>query len=214
MSVLADHAVARRLETAAAVVFLTGVVAQFAQHTDPTFPLLYFTVDSALLYGLLALVHALVPAGRVARAARSLVSALTPAVVFSGLVYATVIAPALNGGAWFAPGDDAVCRLAQMLLHGVGPALALVLTWADPAPPPPGRRAAWWLAWPLGYLVVVTATDVSPYAFLPPGAPEVQVAGVAAVLALVYGGVAWVCITLARAGRRRIDRVGASSRLR
>lgn len=187
------------LEAGTMAVFALGVVAQFVQWTDPTFPLAYFTVDSAVLFVLATLAHRLAPGWRPGRALRD---ALTPAVVLSGVIYATVIAPAVNGGAWFAPHDDWVCRTAQVLVHGVGPTLAPALAWAQPTPAWPARPALWWLAWPLGYLAVVLALGTSPYAFLAPGIPVPQLVGTVLVLAGAYVGISWLCVLVARAGWR------------
>jgi len=187
------------LEVGAVAAFSLGVIAQFVQWTDPTFPLAYFTIDSAALFVIVTVMHRLVPAWRAGRALRD---ALTPAVVLSGVVYATVIAPAVNGGAWFAPHDDWVCRTAQVLVHGVGPVLALALAWAQPAPAWPPKPALWWLAWPLGYLAVLLALGISPYAFLAPGVPAVQLVGAVIVLAGAFVAISWLCVLVARAGWR------------
>jgi hypothetical protein len=192
------------LEIAAVVALSLGVIAQFVQWTDPTFPLAYFTIDSAILFVLVSLGQRLVPEWRTGRAIRD---SLTPAVVLSGVIYAAVIAPAVNGGAWYAPGDDWVCRSAQVLVHGVGPVLALASLWTRGVPGQPNRPRSWWLAWPLGYLAVIMVLDVSPYAFLAPGIPAWQLSGTVLVLACAYLAMSWLCVLVARGGRHLRTRI-------
>lgn len=158
------------VRVATIVVLLAGVVSQFVQGTDPTFPLLYFTVCSAIFLAvtlMVAQVRTRSPAIDQFR------GAATAAVVLSGLIFATVLAPVNNGGSWFAPHDDGWVRAANVLLHGVGPVLALI----DLAlhglrlEGRPWRTAMGWCLWPVAWACVVLPLDLLrvadvPYEFL------------------------------------------------
>lgn len=172
-----------------------GVTCQFMQSTDPRFPLLYFTVDSAVLAGIAALLT-LLTGGR--RGGWRLRLAAAVGVCVSALVFATVIVPATPTGTWFQPHDDWAVRTANMLLHGVAPVL-VVADYAARAEMPSVRRSlVWSYAWPLGYLaglMILAALfggDVIPYPFLQPavaGWPTVAGAVVALVALVALLGV-------------------------
>ncbi|MER6562754.1 Pr6Pr family membrane protein [Streptomyces sp. NPDC001027] len=193
----------------AAVALTLGVVCQFVQRTDPTPALLYFTVDSAVLATavmLLGLPHG--PADSV-RADRVRGAAVV-GVVFSSLVYMTVIAPSSPSGTWFGAHDDAWARTATVLLHGAAPALvvveflltpyALAATWRE------ATRLTWW---PTAYLAVVGTLSWSgaatmPYVFLRPS--RFGAINVAVAVAVLYAVVVALGVALAsahRAVRRR-----------
>jgi len=162
--------VSQLVRAAAVATLIVGVVCQFVQTTDTTFPLLYFTVCSAVLLAGALVVTLVRPGVRYLDAVRG---AATAGVVLSGLIFATVLAPVNNGGAWFAPHDDIWVRAANVLLHGVGPALAIVDLSLNPlaAAPRPWRTATGWCLWPLAWVAVALPLDLTgtaevPYEFL------------------------------------------------
>jgi hypothetical protein len=122
-----------------------GVVCQFVQDTDPRFPLWYFTIDSAVLAGVAALL-ALLSGGR--RGGWRLRLAGVIGVCLSAAVFATVIAPATETGTWFQPHDDPVVRTATVLLHGVAPVLVVVDYLARADAPSVRQSLAWSYVWP------------------------------------------------------------------
>ncbi len=154
------------------LVGLTGVVSQAVQHTDPTFFLAYFTVDSVLLLALVLTVGLVRPLGGVLSAVRG---AAVVGVLVSGLVYATVIVPTSSAGSWLLPSDP-WSSAATLLMHGVTPVLAVLddLTHQHQEATPRG----WvWVSrsvlWPFAYLVVVGGLALVgvgrvPYSFLQP----------------------------------------------
>ena len=152
-------------------VLLVGVVCQFLQNTDPVFPLLYFTVDSALLAASTIVLALMKPESVLVARIRG---AATLGVVVSGLVYATVIAPNTATGTWFQPWDDGWVRTSTVLLHGVGPVLVLVYFLLTPYPPDSLRTSLKsWLGWPATYIagagtLAATGIAATPYAFLDP----------------------------------------------
>lgn len=175
---------------ATALTLATAVVFQFLQSTDPTFPTLYFTVDSAILM-------AVVLAASLARRSPSLDvvrGAATIGVIVSGLIYAAVIAPNSTNGTWFAPWDDTMVRTSTVLLHGIGPFLAIAdfLTHDYPAAST-HKTIALWCTWPLAYIVAITSLAAVgighvPYVFLNPqtGGGALGVAGaMTAMMAIV-----------------------------
>lgn len=185
-----SRAVVLGVRGAAALTIATGVVMQFVQRTDPRHPLLYFTVDSAVLAVVTLLAALAMPTGGLLARIRPGVCA---SALLSGLVYAAVIAPAQNGGSWFAPHDDIPVRIAQVLLHGVGPALLLLDFVLDPPRSTQSCRVAtWWLLWPAGYFAsveVLAATGLGemPYEFL-----DWRIVGLWALPTLVVvGAVFW-----------------------
>jgi hypothetical protein len=190
--------VRRAVRAATAAVLLVGVACQFLQHTDPRFPLLYFTVDSALLAGVLA------ACGLVLRAPKCQAIAMARGgaaigVVFSGLTYAVVIAPATATGTWFQPWDDLWVRTATVLMHGLGPILVIGDFVLQPVRTSrPWLVATLWCGWPVLYAVVVVALQIAgvaqvPYPFMQPA----EMGGVGPVLA-VGAGVALVFVLLGR----------------
>ncbi|MDO3166663.1 hypothetical protein P5V90_06795 [Mycobacteroides abscessus subsp. abscessus] len=148
-----------------------GVVCQFIQRTDPTFPLLYFTIDSAIFAGYVAILtlvrseSAYLPSLRIASAG---------GVLLSSLIFATVIAPASQTGTWIQPHDDYWVRTATILLHGIAPILItieFVLAREDRIPYMRALPRGYF--WPLTYLIVLvllisTGTATMPYPFLNP----------------------------------------------
>jgi len=177
----------RALLAACTAVLAGGVAAQFAQSTDPVFPLRYFSADSALLCSIACAASLAWPSSRCAWFARGM---STVGVVVSAIVYATIIAPASATGTWFQPWDDGWVRTAIVLMHGVGPALATAQFLVLPGPPARDlATAALWCAWPAGYLVATIGLAVLvgipiPYPFLDPHAMGGPPAVLAAVLAI------------------------------
>lgn len=168
-----------------------AVTCQFIQHTDPRFPLVYFTVSSAAVAGITAAAGLVAPRLPVLRAMR-VTSAV--GVVLAAIVFAVFIAPALPAGGWFAPWDDSWVRTATVLMHGTAPFLVVV---GIAVAPPGGRLPSWFavgLSWPLLYLSVIGLGAVFgslnvPYPFLRPtvvGWPAV-VGGVVVLTAMAAG---------------------------
>lgn len=147
------------------VLLLTGVVLQFIQYTDPTFPLLYFTVDSALLLAGALIASSLRPdSARIA----TIRGAATVAVLLSALIYATVIAPASSTGTWFQPWDDGYVRAAMVVQHAAAPVVALADFLLHPYPAGAKRGTVLrWCAWPVAYFIPVTVLDVAGIATMP-----------------------------------------------
>lgn len=179
--------VAATVRLAAIAAFAVGVLCQFVQGTDPTFPLLYFTVCSAVLAVVVLGLAALRPEAMVLDRWRG---AVTVAVVLSGLIFATVLAPVNNGGPWFAPHDDGWIRTANVLLHGVGPVLAVADFFLHPFRTRTGtwRLALTWCLWPAAWALVALPLDLTglaetPYLFL----QVREVGDVPAVLGAVVG---------------------------
>lgn len=192
----------------AVAAFAVGVLCQFAQGTDPTFPLLYFTVCSAVLTVVVLGLAAVRPEAIVLDRWRG---AVTVAVVLSGLIFATVLAPVNNGGPWFAPHDDVWIRTANVLLHGVGPVLAVADFFLHPfrTRAGPWRLALGWCLWPAAWALVALPLDLTglaetPYLFLQvrnAGDVPVVLGAVVGLFAVVSGlGAALVAV------RRRIGR--------
>lgn len=167
-----------------------GVACQFVQHTDPRFPLAYFTVDSAVLAGIAAALALLVGEFR---GAWQLRLAAAVGVCVSGLVFATLIAPATPTGTWFQPHDDWFVRTANLLLHGVAPVLVVADYVARAETTSVRRSVGWAYVWPLTYLfgllaiAAVFGGDVIPYPFLRPSVVgwSTATAAVFALIALV-----------------------------
>lgn len=161
----------RLLPSMIVVTEAVAVLCQFIQHTDPRFPLVYFTVLSGVLAGLVAALEVTSrPCGLYGDGAR-----LTAAVgvVVSAIIFAALIAPASPTGTWFQPWDDVWVRIATVLFHGVGPILVV----ADLVLRRPRLTVAQWFmtaySWPVTYLlalaVAATTFDVTiPYPFLSP----------------------------------------------
>lgn len=186
------------------LVLLAGSTCQVIQHTDPTSPPLYFTWNSAVLLAVALLASTARPRSRVIAEVRG---AATVGVLLSGLIFTTVIAPATETGTWFQPHDDWWVRAANVLLHGVGPVLALTdftLT-ATAVPGAAGRVALRWCAWPLAYLAALVPLDLAgvgdiPYPFLRiTGADDVlPVLGAVVVLLIVVLGFGVALVRLRR----------------
>lgn len=168
-----------------------AVICQFAQSTDSRFPFLYFSVDSAVLAGVVGLLTLLGWQGEWSARLR-LTSAV--GVLVSAFVFAAAIAPASGTGTWFQPNDDLWVRAAAVLMHGVAPVLVTLdfalRKYADSV-----RSAVLWsFLWPLIYLAVlivgalIVGSNVIPYPFLRPasmGWPTVATAVV--VLTVLIG---------------------------
>ncbi|EHB48693.1 hypothetical protein MycrhDRAFT_5534 [Mycolicibacterium rhodesiae JS60] len=197
----------RRDSGVTAAVLVTETVAvtcQFVQHTDPRFPLLYFTVDSAVLAAVTAAITLTRPQFRYLPALR-VTSAV--AVVVSALIFATVIAPATPTGTWIQPHDDNWVATATILMHGVAPLLVSI---ALPSLPLPMYLRYGYL-WPVVYLaaLVVVATLGSvpmPYPFLAPsqiGCPG-AIASAVALAAII------AAVSCALYGLNRLLRIQAT----
>ncbi len=160
-------------DVATAIVLAVGVTGQFTQHTDPTFPLRYYTVDSALLAVVAITAGA---AGVRTPASRALRLTALVAVVLSGVVFAGGIAPVRGGGSWFAPHDDLWVRAATVALHGIAPVLVVAACASPQRGHPRLRRRTGIiavLAWPAAYgvglaLAVGAGLGPVPYEFLDP----------------------------------------------
>lgn len=149
-----------------------AVGCQFVQHTDPRFPLWYFTVDSAILAGVAAAAGL---AGPHARWVPALRHTAAVGVLVSALIFAAVIAPASPSGTWFQGHDDIPVRIATVLLHGVAPVLVIACCWLRPTGLRGRAAIGYAYLWPLAYLaglcamLSVRGPGVMPYPFLAPG---------------------------------------------
>lgn len=160
-----------------------AVTCQFLQHTDPRFPLWYFTVDSAILAGVAAAADLTVPGARWLPVLRHTAAV---GVVVSAVVFATVIAPATPSGSWFQGHDDDLVRVATVLFHAVAPVMVCAgyLLRRNGIR---GRAAVGYaFVWPTLYLiglctmVGVRGAGVIPYPFLAPGQMGWRTVGLAA----------------------------------
>ncbi|WP_100451165.1 Pr6Pr family membrane protein [Mycobacteroides abscessus] len=180
-----------------------GVFCQFIQRTDRTFPLLYFTIDSAIFAGVVAVVALIRPARLLLPQLRT---ASAVGVLLSSLIFTTVIAPASSTGTWVQPYDDYWVRTATVLLHGVAPVLViidLVVNYAGRAITA-ASVIVWSYLWPMAYLVslvalVSTGIATIPYPFLNPaqlGWRTVlgSLAGLCALILII----AWALLALAK----------------
>lgn len=179
---------------------VVGVVCQFIQGTDPRFPLLYFSVDSAV-WAALAAVSTL--AGCSGAAWQRLRLAAVVGVALSAIVFVFVIVPATETGTWFQPHDDLPVRTATLLIHGVAPVLVIAEYLLRPAGLPVSASILWSYPWPLAYLAgtavlaVTLDADALPYPFLLPsmvGWPTVV--GACLSLAALVGLLGWAFGTL------------------
>lgn len=173
---VSDHTPTRGAQIVAGLLLvnqLAAVLCQFVQGTDPRFPLLYFTVDSAIAAATVALITLVAPSTPWLQALRHSVAV---GVIISAVVFMALIAPATDTGTWFQPHDDAWVRIATVLLHGVAPALVIVDYMLRTAPMRPLEAATQAFGWPLTYLVgmsvlvAVAGQDIIPYPFLSPQA--------------------------------------------
>lgn len=197
----------------AALILVTqvvGVVCQFVQRTDPRFPLLYFTVDSAVLSAIAA---ALALGGWDGPWFTRLRVAATVGVVVSAIVFATVIAPATETGTWFQPHDDLPVRTATLLMHGVAPVLVTVDYLLRDIRLSVRATVLWSYPWPLGYLAGMGllawlfGSDVMPYPFLRPSVSgDVTVVGAYLALIAAVGLVGLVIGVLSRWSTTEIRR--------
>lgn len=173
-----------------------AVICQFIQHTDPRFPLWYFTVDSAILAGLAAAADLVAPRARWIRVLRHTAAV---GVVLSAVIFAAVIAPASPSGTWFQGHDDLPVRVATVLFHAVAPVLVLGCCLLRPTGLRGRVAVAWAFAWPVAYvvalctMVAVRGSDVIPYPFLAPGLVGWGIVGLAvvtltALIAAIGGG--------------------------
>ncbi len=171
-----------------------AAVCQFTQHTDPRCPFWYFSVDSAVLVGVVAALTLWGWRGRWCVRAR-LTSVV--GVWVSAIVFAAVIAPATQTGTWFQPHDDLRARAATVLMHGVAPIIVTLDGVLRNHAPSIRGAVLWSYPWPLSYLGAVIAlalifgSTVIPYPFLRPaqtGWPVVLAAiGVLTVLVGLSG---------------------------
>lgn len=191
---------------------VVGVVCQFVQSTDPRFPLLYFSVDSAVLAAVAA---ALTLVGRDGQWYRPIRLTAVVGVLLSAIVFAAVIAPATPTGTWFQPHDDMPVRTATLLIHGVAPILVTIEYLVRPAPLSPRASTLWGYAWPLAYLAGVgllagiLGPEMVPYPFLRPsltGWPTV--AGAYVPLLMLVGLLGWLLGVLGRRADSRMRGVG------
>lgn len=182
-----------------------AVIFQFAQGTDSRFPLLYFSVDSAALAALVALL-ALLGWQDVWSARARLTSGV--GVLVSAIVFATVIVPASQTGTWFQPHDDLWAWAATVLMHGVAPALVTLDFLIRNSAHSIRSSLLWSYVWPLIYsgvlivLALIFGSNVIPYPFLRPasmGWPMVAVAVVA--LAVLVGVLGVILGVLSRAAQ-------------
>lgn len=170
-----------------------AVLSQFVQNTDPRSPLVYFTVLSGVLAGLVAAVETTtrhrgdwLDGARVTAAI---------GVVVSAIIFAALIAPSTPTGTWFQPWDDGWVRTATVLFHAVAPALVI----ADLVLRRPLLSPMRWLlaaySWPLTYLVSIAWTATAfgvklPYPFLSPsqmgwGTVSIAIASLATLVGVV-----------------------------
>lgn len=146
-----------------------ALICQFVQRTDSIFPLLYFTVDSAVFAGVVAGIALVNPEDPRLPQLRA---ASTVAVVVSALIFATVIAPASETGTWVQPHDDPWVRTATFLFHLVAPILVIAdFVAADIEHASLRSILAGGLAWPLSYLATLSVVGAAglariPYPFL------------------------------------------------
>lgn len=212
----ATRAAARVVRIATVVVAAVAVLCQFVQHTDPRFPLAYFTVDSVALLAL-ALVVALVrPAGPKLALVRG---AALVGVLVSSIVFSTVIAPHTSTGTWFQPWDDPWVRTSTVLMHAVTPVLALTDDWLHPAERTAGTWSVVlrWMSWPLVYITVVgllslVAGTSLPYTFLQPSAVGAgTVVAAVAVMAALDVGAGWLVVAVRWLQSRTSGRIPARS---
>jgi hypothetical protein len=162
-----------RLTLVPAAILVTetsALICQFVQATDPRFPLVYFTVGSAVLAAVSATVAMAFPRCSMLSSLR--VNA-AGGVILSAIVFAVVIAPASPTGTWIQPHDDYWVRAATILMHGLAPLLVTL----DVVLRPPANTLAWQVirsfTWPLTYLALIAVLAASkvvavPYPFLDP----------------------------------------------
>ena len=170
-----------------------AVLSQFVQNTDPRSPLVYFTVLSGVLAGLVAVVEtATRHRGAWLDGARV---TTTIGVVVSAIIFSALIAPSTPTGTWFQPWDDVWVRTATVLFHGVAPALVIADLVLRRPPLSPMRWLLAAYSWPLTYLasiaLAIKAFGVKlPYPFLSPsqmgwGTVSIAITSLAALVGVV-----------------------------
>jgi hypothetical protein len=168
---LVGRRVATLLSIAIVVNQAAALLCQFVQHTDPRFPLLYFTVDSGAFAGAVALIAVVRPR---LSSLPGLRAASAVGVLLSAVIFASVIAPATGTGTWIQPYDDYWVRTATILFHAVAPVLVTIDFVIHGVPRRRTRRIIYWcLVWPLAYIIVMGGLAVlglvgMPYPFLDP----------------------------------------------
>jgi hypothetical protein len=197
----------KRLRPLAVIVLATGVTCQFIQRTDQRFPLVYYTVDSAIL----ATAVLLALQSPWAEMAARIHNAAVTGVVFSALIYATVIAPTSPSGGWFAPLDDPWVRAATVLLHGIAPVLLVADYLGSPPPSSTLKAAISCLWWPISYLIVMSLLAWGglvqmPYRFLSPSASG------PGLVACAIAGLAAISVGLAAALQKTSSMLNARTR--
>lgn len=168
-----------------------GLICQFVQATDPRFPLVYFTVDSAVLAAVGGAVALMVPRCSWLTALRINTAV---GVIASAIVFGAVIAPASVAGTWIQPHDDYWVRTATILMHGAAPVLVAVDFLLAAPRGRPARQFLRGCVWPLAYLVVLSGLAAlhlvaMPYPFLDAGHSgwATVITAIAALSALVSG---------------------------
>jgi hypothetical protein len=160
-----------------------AVVCQFLQHTDPRFPLWYFTVDSAILAGAAATADLATPRARWVRLLRHTAAV---GVVVSAVIFAAVIAPATDSGTWIQLQDDTLVRVSTVLFHAVAPVLVVACYLLRPTGLRGRAAVGRAFVWPVMYLAGLCALvglcgqAVIPYPFLAPAQMGWCVVGLAA----------------------------------
>ncbi len=162
-----------RLQGLIVAILIAAVVCQLVQQTDPMFPFLYFTIDSAVLEVVVMTCRLVGRAPDSLWFARAR-GAAAVGVILSALMFAAVIAPNSPSGGWFNAHDDLWVRTATVLFHGVAPfpVAAEFLVGSYPTRPPL-KEATTFTWWPLGYLVTIAGLSsvglaTMPYVFLQP----------------------------------------------
>ncbi|MEX7470219.1 Pr6Pr family membrane protein [Mycobacterium adipatum] len=170
-----------------------AVLSQFVQNTDPRSPLVYFTVLSGVLAGLVAVVEtATRHRGAWLDGARV---TTTIGVVVSAIIFSALIAPSTPTGTWFQPWDDVWVRTATVLFHGVAPALVIADLVLRRPPLSPMRWLLAAYSWPLTYLASIALATKAfgvklPYPFLSPsqmgwGTVSIAITSLAALVGVV-----------------------------
>ncbi|MBU6280278.1 MAG: hypothetical protein KGN78_13635 [Actinomycetales bacterium] len=193
------------------MVVAIGVGAQFLQRSDPTPPLLYYTVLSALGLSAVLLLE-LRTRGRGTDWLRGL---MLTGLVFSAIVYALVLLPFSRDPVFSPRNHDHVAQVATVALHAVAPTIGVLDLVRRPIAV--RRRvavAAGWLVWPAVYFSLIVGLAEfenlrAPYTFMDPSAAPSWNFGLANLcLALVSFGVG--CAVAALAGHLKVARDSGS----
>ena len=191
-----------------------AVVCQFMQHTDPRFPLWYFTVDSAILAGLGAAADLAMPRARWVPALRHTAAV---GVVVSAVIFTAVIAPASPTGTWFQGHDDLAVRVATVLFHAVAPMLVIGCYLLRPTGLRGRAAVRYAFPWPLAYaaalyiMVVVRGPKVIPYPFLAPGQVGWGIVGLAVGVLTVLVAATGAALGVLNPRTRRTTRASGGS---